>query len=855
MKKIYLNLALALFFCLSNQTLKALTYHLSAGGNPLLAASWGTNTAGTSGSPTQFSGTHTWNLGTNNSAITLSSNWTVAPTAIINVGDGTNPFNFIISANLTIGTTAQPLINFNNASTLTLNATDNFNSASSKTQFKVGSTVIYGTGSDNNVKTTYIDNYHHLILDVARSLNGTGLTIDGDLTVNADFDVATGLADIGGNAVLNANVLLNQGAFILHGTMSGTGAFDGDNIASSLTFNGTGSIGALRLLSPFQLANLDISLGSASSSLTLGTNLIIDGGSALFNVGCLALNGNNLNIEAAGAVDFSGGGTIKGSSTSVVKIDGGITGSMNMDATSNSLRGLILNSNGNTLTLGNALNVTDSVIVTDGTLASAGNLTLKADNNRTARIGSMGATGAITGNVTVETIAKAGLTGWTNLGVSGVTGQVLSNWDGQIPMTCNGCTYPQNATGSWFNSVQSWDETINDYDTLITSSTPLSIGRGFWVYLGNGFSSTSDMNWSVTGPVNQGAGIINVSQTTTGDNLIANPYPCPISWSKFFLLNLNAFFLNGTASVYNPDGPGFTSFVQGVWINGASEVIQAGQGFFVSATASVSLDYDESIKVDPNTYASNPMLRSSSANKPYYGDVFKLRLNGVSGDKDEMAFRIHPSATAAFDGKWDAKKTFISPGYVGYPGPYSKYTSVSAKDAFGKDYSIMSFAPPTQSLTVPVLVKASTSGNYTLSAAEFDNFNGCILLHDKLSNIYKDLRKGDYVFYLSDTTSSPRFEMVFCESGVAPLSVPALNTASSILISQDKDGVFVQTAFEQNTKAVISVYNVIGQQLMKDMLVEGTDSFRRLNLDANNQVIIVRVTTDKESVTKKLITK
>jgi hypothetical protein len=63
----------------------------------------------------------------------------------------------------------------------------------------------------------------------------------------------------------------------------------------------------------------------------------------------------------------------------------------------------------------------------------------------------------------------------------------------------------------------------------------------------------------------------------------------------------------------------------------------------------------------------------------------------------------------------------------------------------------------------------------------------------------------------------------------------------------------VKTAFAQNTKATISVYNIMGQKLMEDLNVEGTTTTTALNLDLHNQVVLIRVTSDQVCSTKKMV--
>lgn len=130
----------------------------------------------------------------------------------------------------------------------------------------------------------------------------------------------------------------------------------------------------------------------------------------------------------------------------------------------------------------------------------------------------------------------------------------------------------------------------------------------------------------------------------------------------------------------------------------------------------------------------------------------------------------------------------------------------------------------------------------------------CVGLIDKLTNTYHDLRQSAYVCTINDTTSKPRFELVLCkDESLNQTGVAETSSWSNINISQDQQGAFVKTAFPQNTKATISVYNLLGQKLMDDIHTEGTVNSTPLNLNLHNQVVIIRVRTEKESTTKKLL--
>jgi hypothetical protein len=833
---------LILFFALAfvNKNEAQTNYYLVNGGNITSITDWGTNTNGTGTNPSNFVSGDIWNI-TNNTSITLSAAWNLDAAATINVGDGTNATAFILASGSSIANALS--INVTQNATLDLEST--FTSPVNPS-FSSGSTIIFGTNTSNIPANTY----YNVTINNSVNLNSNAVGINGLLTVST------------------GNIFTIDGSLTLSGTIAGPGTIAGDNSISSLILSGTGNMGTLNFESGFQVvSNLNVALQTSMSTVSLGTDLLVDNafvGAVSFNSGGFNLNGNNLTIGSGMSTNFNGG-TLLGSSASILQVQSNFisAGSLLMDATSNTLRALVLNSSsGVNLQVGSVLNITDSLSVLAGTLTTGNFVTLESTSSLKGRAGRVG--GTISGNVTVETFIPGGTTGWANLGVNGVTGQSVSNWDtyvssggtNGIPMTCSGCAYSESSLGSWFNSIASWNEAASDYDTSIVASSSLVTGKGYWVYVGDGPSTTNDLMLVNSGPLVQGSvtfPLTSTSGTAQGYNLVANPYASPISWAKVLALSSN---VNNAIYVWNADisGGSYTQYVGGVSSPGGAgsinDIIPAGQGFYVQATANTNLVFNEGVKMDANTGA-NPLLRPTSSNT--VGKIFRLKLKG-SNDADETVFRIHPDATPGFDESWDAHKIFQSPGYVGYPGPYTKYTSISSKDASNTDYSINSLPPLTNSLSIPVLAKVSGTGTYTISAFDFKDFDMCVGLIDKTDNSYHDLRMNDYVFTIHDTTSTPRFQVILCRDPYVDLvSVPQQELSNSITINQDLQGAYVKTAFAQNTKATISVYNIIGQKLTDDIHVEGTVTNTQLNLDVHNQVVLIRVVTNKESSTKKIV--
>lgn len=806
-------------------------------------SSWGTNTNGTGLAPGSFTANQQiFNL-VNNTTATLSSPWTIGGTgSILNVGNGVAGINFTANAALSFSGGAQMIVL--NTSTLTLQSTTF--PASTDVVLNNGSTVNFAQGSTVNIWSTTYDN----------------LTISGGADKNSSGSpVVNGILNLNGrNLAMTNSALLN---LTLNGTITGSGALKTGN--SRLTIGGTGAFGTLNFIAGFtSLAINQLSINRASSGLvTLGGNLTVTA-AASFQNGNVNLNGKNLTLN--GAITFpstASNGVFMGSTTSTLTIGGSgafTNNTLFMDQTSAASRSLydfVLNrNNGQSLNLGNTLEIINSIRTFSTSIASSGNLKLKADATRSAMVGAMSTGGAITGNVVVETIAAtSGTTGWTNLSPT-VNGLTVGSWDGQFPMSCSGCINDEVSAGGFFVSIQGWDESLsgNAQYVELDVNSPLTLGKGFWVYLGTGQSTTSSIIFTNSGTIGQGVFTVPVTVSAqAGDNLVSNPYPAPITWSLVAADAANS-NLDGSAVVYSPAGGQITlngsgSSTPGGFINNG--VIARGQGFYVHATSAGNVTFRESHKSTANTSA-NPILKSAVIPP---SNEFRLSIAGPYAGYDEALFIFDNNATESFDRLLDAYKMFSTPGYLGYPGAYSQYTSISSRMG-QKDYAINAVpANGSNDLVVPILAKAMVTGSYTLSPIDIQNVpaGSCVILKDKLLGISHNLRNGAYVCTLSDTTQTPRFELTICRTALSTGIQNALAANDQIFINQDQGGAFVKTNFESSTKATISAYNMMGQQLMADKEVEGKSTTTYLDLgNVHAQVVIVKVTTATQSSVKKI---
>jgi hypothetical protein len=630
----------------------------------------------------------------------------------------------------------------------------------------------------------------------------TGSQVLGNFTFNSPgrtLRLGTALSVVSSFSHTNGILNLNNQSLSLTGTVTfpasaANGTFTG-NTTSNFTLAATSITNRLYFTVGAQ-ALRNFTFNSPGLTLGMGTNLTLSGAYTQ-TAGILDLGTTNFTMNSAITFPAStAAGTISGSSTSTLTIGG--TGAisnalyMTQSGTANYLSALTLNRTGATLNLGNTLYIVGVLTPTAGTFASGGNLVLLATSStNVGRIGPVG--GSVTGNVKTYMYAKGGNTGWTLLGSPGLTGRTFSDWDDNISITCTTCP------DGYFNfaSVYAYSETVGGlydnparYVPITSIGTALSVAKGWWLYLGNATTTSTDILLDVTGPVSQGNVGISLTLTSSGGgtsttdhgfNLISNPYPSPISWTALRNANAN---VSNAIYVYNPDLSGYATHVNGisspaVGSGGIGNMIPAGQGFYVKAIAATSLT-----AMEANKGASTQELlkqSGSSVQSSSSPQLMRLQVNG-HGMQNETVVYFDPGATVFYDNNYDALYFGPDPGMVGIGTRLN-----------GNDYTINGLPPLTQNYSIPVFVKTDSSDNYSISAADLQNLpsGACLQLHDNYTGLDQDLRSGPYTCMITDTEKiAARFVLNISINN--NLSVSASAFASSCASSGD--GLLVATA-------------------------------------------------------------
>lgn len=739
-----------------------------------LLTSWGNNTNGTGTQPSSFTANNQTFFMINGTAPSLTAPWIVGGSGTsVQVGHptGTISVNFTIPSSNALTLSGGAKLTINNSSTLTLQNTTF--PAASQVNILTNSTVDFAQSSAVSLWSTTFQN---LIISGAQKNQSGNFTVNGILNLNgANLNMA--------NSTLN-NMTLN-------GTIVGSGQVLTGN--SRLTIGGTGSFGTITfgVGATNRTVNQFTYNRPSGGDLTLGSNLTVTG-NATINNGRLRLNGNILTLNGTSVTLHSSAasGDFSGSRASSILLGGGtstsISGSLFMDQSSSATRALgdltLNRTAGQTLSIGNSLEVWGSITPSVGTIATGGNVSIKADASNKGRVGIISANGDITGNMMVEAFAPGGTTGWNNITSNGVTGQGFSAWNDDFAITCANCPDGSTVGGTTFTSIYEYDETLSTlsysdaphYVELTNYNSTIDPLKGYWVYIGDGATSTNAIVIDVTGPVNKkNLGSMNVTVTggagpETGFNLLGNPYPSPISFTT--ALGANLANTDGVLYVWNPDlngGQGdHATFASGSGISspavgsgGINNNIPLGQAFMIHASSPFVLSPTESWKTASNSQ--NALLRSSNvvvSNQQY----FRLQLNGQNFNT-ETVIHMHANATMGTDKNLDAVAVFDE--YMANPLARI-YSSVS-----GVKYRINAIPSTVNTVTLSVSVNSPVNGAYSILPLDMNLMpvGACISLYDNVTATTHNLKSGAYNFNLNNDGTN-RFVLSITINRTTPVS-------------------------------------------------------------------------------------
>jgi hypothetical protein len=360
------------------------------------------------------------------------------------------------------------------------------------------------------------------------------------------------------------------------------------------------------------------------------------------------------------------------------------------------------------------------VLMLNGNLTATGQvLTLLSTTSGTAMVVNNGVA-AVTGPVTVQRYVgpaqNAGL-GYRHVAapVAGTTVNRLAT--ANFTPLANPAYNTTGNTVTPFPTVYSYNQnrvtttggTLADFDlgwqSPATATEALADAAGYTLNMPAGET------FSFTGPLHNGpytrTNLLRGGGQQSGWHFLGNPYPAPISWTQAFA---GATGLDNAVYVYQSSGQyagAYASFVNGVSVNGGTDEIALGRGFFVRTSTvgtTGSLAFTNAARI--STYANPNFQRGTADQRP----LLRLALTGSTGPTDEAVAYIENNATPGFDSAFDAFKISAGQRTIGFD--------------LGNDLLAAQALPPLTGMptVLPLRVLVEQAGTYTVEARELRNF-------------------------------------------------------------------------------------------------------------------------------------
>ena len=662
-------------------------------------------------------------------------------------------------------------------------------------------TATAGFGSGGGTIDTSKASYDNLTIQATGTATVGGssvgaLKVAGDLTTNSPVNFAPAGASatntsVAGNWTNTSTISGGAGSTAITGNVTNSGAMTlssgildiGGNLSNSATITaGTGNIavdGNLSNSSMLTLSSGNLTISgnyTNSSTFTAGTGTVYFNGASAESLTDNSTTGTTLNN-----VDFSGTGTKTLSGTGSFAVSS--IGVLTMEAST--------------------------------TLQTGGILTLNSLSTGSATVGPIPSTSAITGTVNVQRYISGGSNsyrGYRLLSSSVYTANVgsfdyfsLSYLANYAPITGTlgtGGGMTKSGNPSMYLYRDNVAFTNNTFNTgnfrginKINNSPAYSIGVDYdgtfnltpgtgimFFYRGdlsniatkyilttsaeaNTFVSTGTLNQQAVTVTNWYTGLANLQyDSVTGNagyqgyNLVGNPYASSIDWNDFSTSSSSAGIygpnVGPTIYVFNEVKKMYATYSGGVGLNGGSNIIPSGQGFFVKAAAAgASLTFNESAKTNsqltgPTQATGTTLLLSKAPIANNVVQLLRLELAADSVNNEETVIRFSSLAKNTYDINEDAQHL---------PGSGLVALASMTADSVPVAINNMPF-PKKHAQGIKLNVYASANGVYALNMKQVQSIPRIyqIWLKDAYKRDSLDMRHNQtYRFdvQLSDTNS------------------------------------------------------------------------------------------------------
>lgn len=397
---------------------------------------------------------------------------------------------------------------------------------------------------------------------------------------------------------------------------------------------------------------------------------------------------------------------------------------------------------------------------------------------------------------------------------------------------------PQTVT----NRFYTYNTLTNVYQTIDPTVNAFSGAKGYLIRLPNNHPTTPTI-WTGEFSGIPNTGTINQTMVNNGTgfrfNLIGNPYASGIELSEFTTENNSA--ITGTLYFWRETngsaGTAYVSYAGGIWSNASTDTdINVGQGFLVEAlTGQTNVKFTNKMRSSTNgtSYKSAQEIQTEESNAIW------LTLKKDNSSIAYLAVGYAIGATNSIENGKDAVAINDS-----------EIALTSLVDA--TELAIQQRALPfVNTDEVALRFKTNVAGTYTISNNQLSGFfagSQDVYLKDMLTNVTHNLKLEAYTFTTEAGIFDARFKIVYVNS---TLGLDDVLISESQIVAYVNSKVLNIEAVNQTIDSV-TVYDISGRMIAQKRNVNALNTELSLNGVAS-QVLLVQISTDKGTITKKII--
>ena len=445
------------------------------------------------------------------------------------------------------------------------------------------------------------------------------------------------------------------------------------------------------------------------------------------------------------------------------------------------------------------------------------------------------------------------------------SGYYVRKWDGAL-QNWSQRNDPPFVSGGWYSSFSnSCDDELNILHSGGKVNDPylghVEAGEGLEIFPQPSYPDQPSMAWY--GPLNTFPTNVpltwNVSlPSLPGDHgwiLAGNPFP-----SSIILGEITGSTLPGAGWNWP------STFDPGIWYWDASRQRYRYWNYSTHDT----LGFSPGKGAMANYIASNQAFFVYAYNAPVVGNEFKLDnaarrfMPGVqlvkSADAAQMTNTMHLYVTNS-DQNFEMDEMavhFIDDATPNYMRGTDAFKLFRGGSAFSELYTvtndnvevvIKNYKSSTGTTTVPIYFQVGPPGNYELISNDLNTFSSKtgVQIIDKKLNTTQDLKINPVFTFSSATSDDPyRFDILFTDV-LNDLNNPIKN---ELKVYSSGGSIFIVNDKNQYLNGNITVYDMIGRELIRQSL--NGDQITRLNTNLDKGYYVVSVRTDKSIVTGKV---